>query len=134
MKTVRKRFDAILRWLRWPIRSEEMPTCEITLVEEIEALLELMLYAATQTVAHVKLLEREVDRPQQNQELMSVQRDVEHLRQSIRRIQELLKTARNRTAVSDSRTAYEEASQLAGDVGNPRDLAELEDAVFSKND
>ncbi len=134
MKTWREAFFVLRRWCRLPIHSEPMPTSEITLVEEIEALLELMLYAATQTVAHAKRLERELDQPKRNQELMTVRSEAEHLRQSIQRIQDLLKTARNRALLSDSRTAYEEVSELASDIGNPREIDELEDAAFSKND
>ncbi len=134
MKTWREIFWNLRHLFRSPLRTEPTPTSEIALAEEIEAMLDLMLYTATQAVAHAKRLERQLDQPQPNQELMTVQREIEHLRHCIGRLQNLLKAARSRASLSDARMAYADASQLARDVFNPREWEDLEQAVFSRND
>lgn len=129
-------WQAIRNWFRRRLMPSRNPsTWEVC--DELEALLDLCCYAASQAAAGSKLIERELGRSDREaaswenlaEEHSDLQGHLQSLRTMIETLNSLLNSARKNLVLGQSRTEREESQRMVTDLLNSRDLRELEQAV-----
>ena len=131
-----------MRWLQ-VLRSWLMSGSETSVESsrELEALLDLSCYAASQLVACSRLLERELnqfspandDRESLLREHSELKSELGHLRETIERLHDLLNSARKNRTLDRSRHECESSRRMISDVLMKEDLRELQEAIKNQS-
>jgi hypothetical protein len=124
----------IRNWFREP-SSGSIASSELS--RELQALLDLCCYAASQAVACSKLIEREIDQlntageeiERLIQEHSNLQTNLQHLQEIISTLHTLLNSARADLVLGCSRFDWESSRRMVAELLTGRDVLELKQAL-----
>lgn len=129
-------WQAIRNWFRRRLLPSRSPST-LEACDELEALLDLCCYAASQAVAGSRRIEGELarlnlekeSRESLIQEHSDLQRHVMSLRTMIDTLNSLLNSARTNLMLHGSRRDREASQRMVAELLNSRDMRELKQAV-----
>ncbi len=129
-------WQAIRNWIRRSLVQSKGPSFR-GICEELEALLDLCCYAASQAVAGSKLIEWELGRLNSNDEMREslvqehsdLQMHLESQRTKIETLNTLLNSARKHLVLGQSLTECEASRRTISELLSNEDVRELKQAV-----